>query len=470
MKMITRGVDIMQKEVRYLVELNLPWLKIQNYMFKNNFDIIPVSKYSSAYIYTLIEQVRSKYAEKGEYERVVISSEAMAQQLEDVIWELAQHSEGLCYWWFADIAPRTMQKYLTSEWINPELLRTIGYGMHKHEILIPINYKEKILRAISHARSHMREFRFVGVRHGSVTDQALHTLFAQQANYIKQLRLIFWETNMFFDESIIELTTFGEEECDHIMIKISEFLPKNLIKQIVEKVYGQPALVLTLSPEAYRLWDIEPTLRLFHMDFSEDGTSVKVSFSVAIRQKTYKVTVTTDLSAAKIMGNLRQAITSECGRQGAIFIFRRGLQRFNSDISIHIKLLSALGQTEEVWHAVASPWGQVIHLHQREIDTKQSEGDTLRGSLVDIGQETQNKLEAYLAGYHQRFELAEWAVKQLLQLPNTDFESSEYGHLLEYVLCRLTDDDWIGEEEFREEMQDLLERLKDALTGSIQLP
>jgi hypothetical protein len=146
------------------------------------------------------------------------------------------------------------------------------------------------------------------------------------------------------------------------------------------------------------------------------------------------------------------------------------LQRFNSDISIHIKLLSALGQTEEVWHAVTSPWGQVIHLHQQEIDTKQSEGDTLRGSLVDIGQETQNKLEAYLAGYHQRFELAEWAVKQLLQLPNTDFESSEYGHLLEYVLCRLTDDDWIGEEEFREEMQDLLERLKDALTGSIQLP
>jgi hypothetical protein len=55
MKMITRGVDIMQKEVRYLVELNLPWLKIQNYMFKNNFDIIPVSKYSSAYIYTLID-------------------------------------------------------------------------------------------------------------------------------------------------------------------------------------------------------------------------------------------------------------------------------------------------------------------------------------------------------------------------------------------------------------------------------
>jgi hypothetical protein len=42
--------------------------------------------------------------------------------------------------------------------------------------------------------------------------------------------------------------------------------------------------------------------------------------------------------------------------------------------------------------------------------------------------------------------------------------------LIEYILCRFTDDDWTDEEEYRAEMHDLLSRLQRTEKGEIALP
>lgn len=94
----------------------------------------------------------------------------------------------------------------------------------------------------------------------------------------------------------------------------------------------------------------------------------------------------------------------------------------------------------------------------------------MKSPLSKIGRETQTRLRRYLQGLCPRSELAEWAVQQLLAGSNADFQGSDYGRLLEYVLCCLTDDDWTTDQEFREEIEDLLTRLEEAQAGFVRLP
>lgn len=88
-----------------------------------------------------------------------------------------------------------------------------------------------------------------------------------------------------------------------------------------------------------------------------------VSFSLTLRGETFSVAVAIDPANGQVVGSLRRLYTSESGQRRAVFIFRRGLGRTDSSISMHIKLLNAAGETEEVWHAVVSLSGAVIHLH-----------------------------------------------------------------------------------------------------------
>lgn len=100
-------------------------------------------------------------------------------------------------------------------------------------------------------------------------------------------------------------------------------------------------------------------------DFDGTESLMSVSFSVTIRGETFHVSVTVNLSAGEVVGGLKQMFTSEGGQRRAVFIFRRGLGYSDSAISMHIKLLNAQGETEEVWHAVVSLSGTILHLHPR---------------------------------------------------------------------------------------------------------
>jgi hypothetical protein len=92
---------------------------------------------------------------------------------------------------------------------------------------------------------------------------------------------------------------------------------------------------------------------------------VRVSFDITIHGENFRVALVADLSAGQVVGKLRRLITSDSGQRQAIFVFRRGLGRSDSSISMHIKLLDATGETEEVWHAVVTLSGEVIYLHPR---------------------------------------------------------------------------------------------------------
>jgi hypothetical protein len=66
--------------------------------------------------------------------------------------------------------------------------------------------------------------------------------------------------------------------------------------------------------------------------------------------------------------------------------------------------------------------------------------------------------------------MAEWAVSRLKSIPRQLLEQTQYGELIDYILCRFTDDDWTSEEEYRDEMHDLLSRLQRADKGDVALP
>jgi len=90
--------------------------------------------------------------------------------------------------------------------------------------------------------------------------------------------------------------------------------------------------------------------------------------------------------------------------------------------------------------------------------------------LLMLSAQIQQWIRDYLAGCCTRAEMADWAVHQLKLIPPQQLEQSEYGELLDYVLCRFSDDDWIDESEYRDEMQDLLARLQRADLGEVVLP
>lgn len=92
---------------------------------------------------------------------------------------------------------------------------------------------------------------------------------------------------------------------------------------------------------------------------------MRVSFSIPIRGETFHITVRVDLSTSQVIGDLKRVLTSESGQRWAMFIFLRHLGRSDSALSMHIKLLDDTGDTEEVWHAVVSLSGQVLHMHQQ---------------------------------------------------------------------------------------------------------
>jgi hypothetical protein len=87
-----------------------------------------------------------------------------------------------------------------------------------------------------------------------------------------------------------------------------------------------------------------------------------------------------------------------------------------------------------------------------------------------LSREIQQWISDYLGGRCTRAQMAEWASNQLRSIPNSQLEGTPYGELMDYILCRFTDDDWTDEEEYRNEMCDLLSRLQRAEQGEIVLP
>ena len=87
-----------------------------------------------------------------------------------------------------------------------------------------------------------------------------------------------------------------------------------------------------------------------------------------------------------------------------------------------------------------------------------------------LSRELQQWISDYLGGRCTRAQMAEWASSRLRAIPNPQLEGMPLGELIEYILCRFTDDDWTDEEEYRAEMHDLLSRLRRAEKGEIALP
>lgn len=84
--------------------------------------------------------------------------------------------------------------------------------------------------------------------------------------------------------------------------------------------------------------------------------------------------------------------------------------------------------------------------------------------------EIQQWISDYLGGRYTRAQMAEWASNQLRTMSNSQLEGTPYGELMDYILCRFTDDDWTDEEEYRNEMYDLLSRLQRAEQDEVTLP
>lgn len=83
--------------------------------------------------------------------------------------------------------------------------------------------------------------------------------------------------------------------------------------------------------------------------------------------------------------------------------------------------------------------------------------------------EVQQWIRDYLSGRCTRSEMADWATRQL-RSTSEQASPTEYDELIEYILCRFVDDDWTSDEEYRDEMQDLLARLQRADKGEVILP
>jgi len=84
--------------------------------------------------------------------------------------------------------------------------------------------------------------------------------------------------------------------------------------------------------------------------------------------------------------------------------------------------------------------------------------------------EIQQWISDYLGGRCTRSQMAEWASNRLKSIRNSQLEGAQYEELMDYILCRFTDDDWTDEEEYRAEMHELLSRLQRAEKGEIALP
>jgi len=90
--------------------------------------------------------------------------------------------------------------------------------------------------------------------------------------------------------------------------------------------------------------------------------------------------------------------------------------------------------------------------------------------LHAVSAETQQRIRCYLSGEWTRRQIAEWASQQVKTLHAQDLIGSEYGQLLDYVLCRLLDDDWVSDVEYHQELHDLLSRLERAERDEVFLP
>jgi hypothetical protein len=95
---------------------------------------------------------------------------------------------------------------------------------------------------------------------------------------------------------------------------------------------------------------------------------------------------------------------------------------------------------------------------------------TFKVVLDQLSRELQQWISDYLSGRCTRTQLADWASSRLRTIPNQQLEATPLGQLIEYILCRFTDDDWTDEEEYRAEMHDLLSRLQRTEKGEIALP
>ena len=98
------------------------------------------------------------------------------------------------------------------------------------------------------------------------------------------------------------------------------------------------------------------------------------------------------------------------------------------------------------------------------------EAMTFKVVLDQLSRELQQWISDYLGGRCTRTQLADWASSLLRTIPNQQLEATPLGELIEYILCRFTDDDWTDEEEYRAEMHDLLSRLHRTEKGEIALP
>ncbi len=253
---------------RFLVEIEIVGLNQHLYRLQEKLVPLRLDTTADIFVYSVLQEDPK---EPSEFQKITLNGYESLAQVERVIWALAQLCPPAHYWLITDLGLPTVEYWLREGVLTPDLLEANQWTPRDSEVLIRLDWGQRLpIEPFAGTVNHARIFRFLGLPSDSSDHLLLEQVCLSVGRYKRALRGLIWNTDLVLADTVLEVSPYGEEEVDYVGIKLTPWLSREVVRQVVEAIYQLPFLKVQRSVEQF-MWEDD----VDWVDLSEWGLSLE---------------------------------------------------------------------------------------------------------------------------------------------------------------------------------------------------
>jgi len=244
--------------MKQVVEFCLIELQNHLYHFQDGLTLIKQLKSCETFIYAIFEEDPDSldpFQKHLRSVRVTFDNYEELAKIDQVIWTLARHCEPADYWLVMDLTPSAAEYWLQQGVLTSSILVSNHYDWMNSEILLKLSQGQTLpLDPRVATLNHAHGFHFFALPTESSDNKILEDVYRSIQDYKLALRDVIWNTDIFLADTVLEVRPYGEEDCDHVGIKLTSTLTREHVRQVVREIYQLPYQIITLSDKEFIEW------------------------------------------------------------------------------------------------------------------------------------------------------------------------------------------------------------------------
>jgi len=237
---------------KLLLEIEIEGL--QQYLYQLQENLLPtrLDTCTEIFVYAVLQEGD----EPDEFQKITLDGYDAVSKVENVIWALAKLCPPANYWLIADLRPPDINYWMQEGVLSPDILKAALWDPKYSAVLLRLHKNQRLpLDPDAGGYNHARVFRFLALPSNSSDNLLLERVYQSPSMYkINLYKLIFYE-NFVLSDTVLEVFPYGEEEVDYVGIKLTPWLSREQVREVVQGIYQLPYYKVRRSVEQFMFKD-----------------------------------------------------------------------------------------------------------------------------------------------------------------------------------------------------------------------